>query len=105
MEVVWFMKFFIGENYSSKKAENPDAQIIAHPECEAELLEHAAFIGSTAALLRYSKESSCSTFIVATESGILHQMQKEAPEKTFIPAPPNNTCACNDLSAYALKYT
>ena len=78
------------------KAENPDAQIIAHPECEAELLEHAAFIGSTAALLRYSKESSCSTFIVATESGILHQMQKEAPEKTFIPAPPNNTCACND---------
>lgn len=78
------------------KAENPDAQIIAHPECEAELLEHAAFIGSTAALLRYSKESSCSTFIVATESGIIHQMQKEAPEKTFIPAPPNNTCACND---------
>ena len=78
------------------KAENSDAQIIAHPECEAELLEHAAFIGSTAALLRYSKESSCSTFIVATESGILHQMQKEAPEKTFIPAPPNNTCACND---------
>ena len=78
------------------KAENPEAEIIAHPECEAELLEHASFIGSTAALLRYSKQSDCQTFIVATESGILHQMQKDAPEKTFIPAPPTNTCACND---------
>lgn len=89
-------EIFSLEKIIQLKAENPDAEIIAHPECEAELLEHASFIGSTAALLRYSKKSDCKTFIVATESGILHQMQKDAPEKTFIPAPPTNTCACND---------
>ena len=89
-------EMFSLEKIISLKAENEGAEIIAHPECEAELLEHASFIGSTAALLRYSKESNCEIFIVATESGILHQMQKDAPEKTFIPAPPTNTCACND---------
>ena len=89
-------EIFSLEKIVALKAENPGSEIIAHPECEAELLEYASFIGSTAALLRYSKESDCNTFIVATESGILHQMQKDAPEKTFIPAPPNNTCACND---------
>jgi quinolinate synthase len=78
------------------KALNTDSKIIAHPECEAALLEHADFIGSTTALLNYSKDDNCSTFIVATETGILHQMQKNSPKKTFIPAPPNNTCACND---------
>ena len=89
-------EIFSLEKIVALKAENPGSEIIAHPECEAELLEYASFIGSTAALLRYSKESDCNIFIVATESGILHQMQKDAPEKTFIPAPPLNTCACND---------
>lgn len=89
-------EIFSLEKIIALKAENPGSEIIAHPECEEELLEHASFIGSTAALLKYSKESVCNTFIVATESGILHQMQKDAPNKTFIPAPPTNTCACND---------
>lgn len=89
-------EIFSLEKIIQLKAENPGAEIIAHPECEEELLNHASFIGSTAALLRYSESSNCDTFIVATESGILHQMQKNSPNKTFIPAPPNNTCACND---------
>ena len=89
-------EIFSLEKIIALKAENPGSEIIAHPECEEQLLEHASFIGSTAALLRYSKQSSCDTFIVATESGILHQMQKDASNKTFIPAPPLNTCACND---------
>lgn len=89
-------EIFSLEKIIQLKAENPGAEIIAHPECEEELLNHASFIGSTAALLRYSESSDCDTFIVATESGILHQMQKNSPNKTFIPAPPNNTCACND---------
>ena len=89
-------EIFSLEKIIALKAENPGSEIIAHPECEEELLEHASFIGSTAALLRYSKQSKCDTFIVATESGILHQMQKVASNKTFIPAPPLNPCACND---------
>jgi len=89
-------EIFSLEKIITLKAQNPGSEIIAHPECEAELLDHSTFIGSTAALLRYSKSSYCDTFIVATESGILHQMAKESPNKTFIPAPPTNTCACND---------
>jgi len=89
-------EIFSLEKIITLKAQNPGSEIIAHPECEAELLDHSTFIGSTAALLRYSKSSDCDTFIVATESGILHQMAKESPDKTFIPAPPTNTCACND---------
>lgn len=89
-------EIFSLEKIITLKAQNPGSEIIAHPECEAELLDHSTFIGSTAALLKYSKSSNCNTFIVATESGILHQMAKESPEKTFIPAPPTNTCACND---------
>ena len=89
-------EIFSLEKIIALKAENPGSEIIAHPECEEELLAHASFIGSTAALLRYSKQSKCDTFIVATESGILHQMQKDASGKIFIPAPPQNTCACND---------
>lgn len=89
-------EIFSLEKIITLKAQNPGSEIIAHPECEAELLNHSTFIGSTAALLRYSKSSNCNTFIVATESGILHQMAKESPNKTFIPAPPTNTCACND---------
>jgi quinolinate synthase len=78
------------------KAEHPNAVVLAHPECEEPLLAHADFIGSTTALLKESVRSSAKTFIVATESGILHQMQKNAPHKSFIPAPPNNACACNE---------
>jgi|TARA_B100000795_G_scaffold269852_1_gene260724 quinolinate synthase len=89
-------EIFSLEKIIELKAENPGAEIIAHPECEAELLDHASYIGSTAGLLKYVQTSECETFIVATESGILHQMQKKASKKTLIPAPPNNTCACND---------
>jgi quinolinate synthase len=69
---------------------------IAHPECEEAVLKLSDFTGSTTALLNFTMKSEASTFIVATESGILHQMQKSSPNKTFIPAPPNNNCACND---------
>ncbi|MCZ2393858.1 MAG: quinolinate synthase NadA [Chitinophagales bacterium] len=78
------------------KEENPESKIIAHPECEAQVLEHADYIGSTTALLKYTIENDAQSFIVATETGILHKMQENSPHKTFIPAPPNNACACND---------
>lgn len=78
------------------KTQHPDALLIAHPECEEDVLNYADFIGSTSALLNYVKTSDAQKFIVATETGILHQMQKYCPDKTFIPAPPNNTCACNE---------
>jgi quinolinate synthase len=78
------------------KERHPGAAIIAHPECEAVLLQHAEFIGSTAAMLNYAVKSDKRSFIVATESGILHQMRKQAPHKTFIPAPPEANCACNE---------
>lgn len=89
-------EIFSLEKIVKLKAQNPNAQLIAHPECEEVILEKADFIGSTTALLNYSKKSDCKEFIVATETGILHQMQKSSPDKTFIPAPPNNSCACND---------
>jgi len=78
------------------KERNPDAKLIAHPECDEAVLRLADFIGSTTELLKYSVSSEYNSFIVATETGILHQMQKAAPNKTFIPAPPDNACACND---------
>ena len=89
-------EIFSLEKIIQLKAENPGAEIIAHPECTSELLDQASYIGSTSGLLKYVQSSNNEIFIVATESGILHQMQKEAPNKTLIPAPPNNTCACND---------
>ena len=89
-------EIFSLEKITKLKANHPNAQLIAHPECEAAILEKADYIGSTTALLNYSKKSDCNEFIVATETGILHQMQKASPAKTFIPAPPNNNCACND---------
>lgn len=99
--VLWDGACMVHEIFSLEKVvklkiQNPKAQLIAHPECEAALLERADFIGSTTALLNYSKKSDYKEFIVATETGILHQMQKASPDKTFIPAPPNNSCACND---------
>ena len=89
-------EIFSLEKIVKLKATHPHAQLIAHPECEADILEKADYIGSTTALLNYSIKSDCKEFIVATETGILHQMQKASPDKTFIPAPPNNNCACND---------
>lgn len=78
------------------KVQHSDALLIAHPECEEEVLEYADFIGSTSALLKFVQTDKNKKFIVATETGILHQMQKACHDKTFIPAPPNNTCACNE---------
>jgi quinolinate synthase len=78
------------------KMQHPDALVIAHPECEEPILKLADFIGSTTALLKFTQTSNAQKFIVATETGILHQMQKAEPQKTFIPAPPENNCACND---------
>lgn len=78
------------------KTQHPQAKFIAHPECESNILEMADFIGSTTALLNYTIKDTAQEFIVATEAGIIHQMEKASPSKTFIPAPPNNSCACND---------
>lgn len=99
--VLWNGSCMVHEIFSLEKliklkAQHPQAVILAHPECEAAILEHAHFIGSTTALLNYSKKSDANEFIVLTETGIIHQMQKSSPGKTFIPAPPNNSCACND---------
>ena len=86
------------------KRENPDAMIIAHPECEKQVLIVADHIGSTSSLLKYTQEQNYQKFIVATESGIIHQMQKSSPDKLFIPAPPNDsTCACNDCEYMKLN--
>jgi quinolinate synthase len=89
-------EIFSLERIVKLKAKHPKAKFIAHPECEAPVLELADFIGSTTALLNYTKKDSATEYIVGTETGILHQMQKESPDKTFIPAPPDNNCACND---------
>ena len=89
-------EIFSLEKITRLKAEHPDAKLIAHPECEAPILEIADHIGSTTALLNYTVKSPDQKFIVATETGIIHQMEKASPGKTFIPAPPNNSCACND---------
>ena len=89
-------EIFSLEKIVKLKIKHPNAQLISHPECEEVILDKSDFIGSTTALLNYSKNSDCKEFIVATETGILHQMIKASPHKTFIPAPPNNSCACND---------
>ena len=87
------------EKLKELKAEYPEAEVLAHPECKKELLDLADFIGSTAALLSYSGKSDKTQFIVATESGILHQMKKDYPNKQFIPVPPETgNCACNECN-------
>ena len=78
------------------KGENPDAKLIAHPECKAVILELADFIGSTTELIKYTVKSDAKKFIVATETGILHQMTKTSPKKEFIVVPSNEACSCND---------
>ena len=99
--LLWRGSCIVHETFSERKiialkTRHPDAEIIAHPECEAPLLAMASYIGSTSALLKYTQSSPCKTFIVATETGILHQMQKASPDKTFIAAPPEGNCHCND---------
>lgn len=89
-------EIFSREKITKLKERHPDAKILAHPECEQHILEIADYIGSTTGILKYAGKSDSTEFIVATESGILHQMEKEYPDKNFFPAPPNNTCACND---------
>jgi quinolinate synthase len=89
-------EIFSLEKITKLKQRHPEAKFIAHPECEEAVLSFADFIGSTTQLLKYATDSDVQTFIVATETGILHQMQQKAPTKTFIPAPPDNACACND---------
>ncbi len=89
-------ELFSLEKITRLKERHTDALFIAHPECEEPLLKLADFIGSTTQLLNFTAQSDAQSFIVATETGILHQMQKKSPNKTFIPAPPDNSCACND---------
>ena len=95
---------FSVEKIAELKKQHPDAEVLAHPECKKPVLLLADVIGSTAALLDHSKKSECKKFIVATESGILHEMQKASPDKEFIPAPPNDsTCGCNDCNFMKLN--
>ncbi len=107
--VLWDGACMVHEKYSLEKIlalkdQQADAEFIAHPECEKPLLIAADFVGSTTALLKYSQKSDAKKFIVATESGILHQMQKNSPDKIFIPAPSiDSTCGCNDCSFMKLN--
>ena len=89
-------EIFSLEKITKLKNRHPNAEVIAHPECEENILKYSDYIGSTTALLKYTKDSFKKEFIVATESGIIYQMQKASPDKVFIPAPPDNSCACND---------
>ncbi len=89
-------EIFSLEKITKLKIRHPNAKVIAHPECEEPVLRIADFIGSTTSLLKYTVENDAKEFIVVTETGIIHQMQKQSPDKTFIPAPPENMCACND---------
>lgn len=89
-------EIFSREKIVKLKIRHPNAKVIAHPECEEPVLALADYIGSTTGLLKFTQKDTSTEFIVATEAGIIHQMQKSSPGKTFIPAPPNNLCACND---------
>lgn len=99
--ILWDGSCMVHEIFSLKKIvklkiRHPQAKIIAHPECEEAILQIADYIGSTTGLLNFTKNSPDKIFIVATETGILHQMQNSSPDKIFIPAPPDNNCACNN---------
>lgn len=89
-------EIFSHEKITKLRLRHPNAKFIAHPECEPHILESADFIGSTTGLLNFTINDEATEFIVATEAGIIHQMEKRSPQKTFHPAPPNNTCACNE---------
>ena len=99
--LLWDGSCMVHEIFSQKKIallkhQNPEAKVIAHPECEEPVLQLADFIGSTTALLNYTIKNEAQSFIVVTETGIIHAMHKASPNKTFIPGPPTNQCACND---------
>ncbi len=99
--VLWNGACIVHEIFSHEKIvklqqRHPNAKFIAHPECEDHILEMADYIGSTTGLLKYTISDNATEYIVATEAGILHQMEKASPHKTFIPAPPDNSCACNE---------
>ena len=99
--VLWDGSCIVHEQFDHKKivrlkARHPEAEVIAHPECPESILNEADHIGSTSSLLNYVKKSDAKSFIVVTESGIIHQMEKACPEKTFHPAPPENGCSCNE---------
>ncbi len=102
--ILWDGACHVHEKFSVEKIlelkkQYPDAKVLVHPECKGTVVKLADKVGSTAALLKYSINDPAQVFIVATESGILHEMQKSCPEKTFIPAPPSDsTCACNECS-------
>jgi quinolinate synthase len=98
---LWPGSCIVHETFSLRKLiglkeRHRDALVIAHPECEEAVLAKADYVGSTTALLKYAVSSPAKEFIVVTEAGILHQMQKQAPDKTFIAAPPDANCACNE---------
>ena len=107
--VVWDGACHVHEEFSVEKLaqlkrENPTAKVLAHPECKKAVLLLADHIGSTAELLKFSQTDTAQTYIVVTEPGILHQMQKASPAKTFIPAPPmDSTCGCNDCAYMKLN--
>jgi quinolinate synthase len=99
--VLWQGSCIVHETFSQRKllelkTRHPDAKVIAHPECPETLLDHADFIGSTSALLSFVESDDARAYIVATEPGILHQMEKRAPGKLLIPAPPEGSCSCNE---------
>ena len=107
--VLWDGACHVHEQFSLEKilalkAQYPDAEVITHPECKQPVVEISDFVGSTAALLKYTVKSAKSQFIVATESGVIHEMRKQSPNKTFIPAPPaDSTCACNECNFMRLN--
>lgn len=99
--VLWNGSCMVHEIFSREKivklqVQHPKAQLISHPECEEHILEISDHVGSTSSLLKYTKDSEFGEFIVATEPGIIHQMEKASPNKKFYPAPPTNSCACNE---------
>jgi quinolinate synthase len=99
--ILWQGVCIVHETFNEKKVimlktEHPDAEVIAHPECEAAILKHADFVGSTSALLKYTQTSPKNKFIVLTESGIIHQMKKASPDKLFIEGPNDSGCSCNE---------
>lgn len=107
--VLWDGACHVHEQFSVEKLielkkEHSDAEVLAHPECKKTVLMLADVVGSTAKLLKHSQESDCKKFIVATESGILHEMRKSCPDKEFIPVPPSDSsCGCNDCSYMKLN--
>ncbi|MEO7329602.1 MAG: quinolinate synthase NadA, partial [Minicystis sp.] len=99
--LLWQGSCIVHETFSERKIvglreRNPDAKLIAHPECEESILRMADFIGSTTALLKYTISDDAKKYIIATESGIVHQMRKASPDKEFIEGPPEGNCACNE---------